>query len=347
VLRGILCGLICSLGALTKVSFFYFIGLVVPLLLVIRFRGAGLRSTLAWAIAFAGAIAPTAIYFLRYGRSAVAQGGAASFGGLADFYHVPLRQFLAENILESPGLIVSLLLLAGAGLYLAVKKRPGLFDSDFIALLIMIGFLFVVLAASSRQVRYLFPAIVALPFLLSILLSKKESSVRPRLAGWITGVVFIVLVFALMPLRHRTYQQSLASAEAVLDEASRCNAKNVLLATDSPSLNIFLLNLTSVLSSSQTAIQTLAYQAMSGAPIQNDFAEIKTSDLVVFQDAARLRPKFTNQRVPDYERYVRSATSTSIRVGDDTTVYTKHCNPGNPTAASASDRLACAPNCPK
>jgi hypothetical protein len=87
------------------------------------------------------------------------------------------------------------------------------------------------------------------------------------------------------------------------------------------------MNLTSELSSSGASIRTLAYQAMSGAPIQDDFSTINNSDMVVFQDAPRLRPKFTNQRVPEYQQYVQRAGSVATRVGDDTNVYSARCNP--------------------
>jgi len=327
VVRGILCAAIFSLGALTKVSFFYFMGLIVPLLLFIRFHYSGIRSAMAWLIAFVCGIASTAVYFLRYGHSAFAEGRAASFGGLADFYHVPLRQFLADNILESPGLVVSLALLAAAGIYLALKKRPSPLHPDFIAVLIMIGYGVIVFASANKEIRFAFPVIVGLPFLISILLSNKEDSAPAPMAGLVAGLVLLGLAAAALPTRSRPYQQSLASAQAVLAQAAQCNANNVLLATDSPSLNIFLMNLTSELSSSQTSIRTLAYQAMSGAPIQDDFAEISNSDMVVFQDAARLRPKFTNQRVPEYQQYIQRVDPVPIRVGDDTNVYATRCNP--------------------
>lgn len=326
VVRGILYAAIFSLGALTKVSFFYFIGLVGPVLLFMRFRYSGIRSAVAWLVAFGCGMAPTAVYFLRYGRSAFAEGKAASFGGLSEFYHVPLRQFLAEYILESPGMVFSSALLAAAIIYLAVKKRPGLLQPDFIALLIMIGYGVIVFASANKEIRFAFPVIVGLPFLVSILLSSKEDSVPAPLAGLLAGLVFLGLAATAAPTRNRPYQRSLTSAQAVLAQAARCNAKNVLLATDSPSLNVFLLNLTSELSSSETSIRTLAYQAMSGAPIQDDFAEMSQSDMVVFQDADRLRPKFTNQRVPEYQQYIQRVDPAPIRVGDDTNVYSTRCD---------------------
>ena len=88
VVRGVLCASIFSLGA-TKVSFFYFIVIIAPLLLFMRFRYGGIRSALAWLIALVCFSAPTAIFFLRYGRTALANARAASFGGVAGFYHIP------------------------------------------------------------------------------------------------------------------------------------------------------------------------------------------------------------------------------------------------------------------
>jgi len=324
MLRAILCGSISSLGALTKVSFLYFIGLVVPVVVVIRLWRGGIRSALVWFIAFICSVAPVAVYFLRFGRSAFAQGEAASFGGLAEFYYVPLGKFLAATIFESPGLILSLMLIAVTCIYLAVKKRPSVLHPGLIALLIMFGYLAIVLASPSKQIRYLFPAMVAVPFLLTVLACDEEDSVPTPRARLLAVIVFLGLAAAAAPLRHRPYQQSLSGAQAILAQAARCNAKSIILATDSPTLNVFLLNLASELSSSpssQTSIRTLAYQAMSGAPIQDDLDAIANSDMVVFQDAARLRPQFTNQRVPEYEQYVRRAGLLPARMEGDVNLY--------------------------
>ncbi len=325
-LRGLFCASIFSLGALTKVSFFYFIALIFPVVAYIRFRTDGIKCVLVWLVTFFFGFAPTAFYFLRYGRIALSQGQSASFGGLADFYHVPLRQFLAGTFLESPGSLLSLALLGVAGIYVLLKKRPRLMDSAVIALLIMIGYLVIVLASPSKQIRYLFPVMVALPFLTVILLSDQDDSVPAPWAWLLPGFVFLGLLAASMPTRNRPYQQSLADAQAILDQAGRCHAKSVLLATDSPTLNVFLLNLTAQLSSSQTSVGTLAYQAMHGAPIQDDFATIDKSDIVVFQDAPRLRPKFTNQRGPQYQQHIQQQGLAPTRLGDDLNVYAARCN---------------------
>jgi hypothetical protein len=49
------------------------------------------------------------------------------------------------------------------------------------------------------------------------------------------------------------------------------------------------------------------------------------SDQVVVQDAYALSPPFTNQRVPEYERYILQADFAAARVGEDVTVYSRSC----------------------
>jgi hypothetical protein len=321
VLRGILCAAVFSLGALTKVSFFYFIVLIIPVLLFMRFHSNGIRSMLAWLLALVCGSAPAAIFFLRYGQTPLANAKAASFGGLAGFYHVPQWQFLAGMVQDSPGLAISFLLLAAASVYLLIKQRPGLLDADFIACLIVVGFVVVVLASPSKHIRYLYPAIVALPFLMSILLSSKEDSVRPRWAALAATVAFLILVGVAVPTRHRTYRQNLTRAEAILAEAAQSNAKSIVLATDSPTLNVYLLRLTSEFSSSGISIGTLAYQAISGVPIEDDLRTMSETDMVIFQDPRHTNPKFTNQRVPQYETYAQRMGAGRVRIGDDMEMY--------------------------
>ena len=81
------------------------------------------------------------------------------------------------------------------------------------------------------------------------------------------------------------------------------------------------------LSASKATIDDLAYQAMNGKPIAEDFRQISESDLVVFQDREALSPAFSNQRVQEYERYVRQGGFIPIRAGDDVSVYSRGCKP--------------------
>jgi len=329
ILRGILCGAILSLGVMTKLSFLYFTLLIVPILFFTRCRYAGRRSAFVSLITLAVCSVPSIFYFVRYGRLALAQARGASFGGLAGFYHIPLVQFLGSMIRESPGLGCSALLMLATLVYILMQGRLLHLWPEFVALLITLGFLFIVLASPAKQNRYLFPVIVALPFLLAILVSRqREATTSPpqALSALAAFLVFLGLALAAVPTRHRPDWHSVSRADAVLAQAARCDAKRIVLATDSPTLNIYLMGLELEFSDSGASAITLAYQAVSGIPIEEDFRAMSEADMVVFQDARHINPKFSNQRVSEYERYIRQrGGSAAIRVGDDISIYSTRC----------------------
>jgi hypothetical protein len=154
-------------------------------------------------------------------------------------------------------------------------------------------------------------------------MSGKGHSVPGRFAALAAGVVFCGLLAASVPTGHRANRQSLSRSDAVLVQAARCNAKNIMLATESSTLNISLMAIAIELSAPGVSAGTLrAYQG--GKPIEEAFSLMSESDLVVFQDRDEPIPQFTNQRISEYERYIRQGGwSVPIRVGDDISVYCK------------------------
>ena len=168
VARGVLWGSVLSLGAMTKLNFFYFILFIVPTLFLIRLRIDGVRRAWVTIVAFACSSVPAAFYLVRWGRPAFANAYASSFGGFADHWYVPMLQFLTHVIRGSPGLVFSLALIISALIYLVIKKRALLWGPDLFALLITISFGAIVLASHNREIRFAFPTIVALPFLTGI-----------------------------------------------------------------------------------------------------------------------------------------------------------------------------------
>jgi len=330
VARGILWGLILSLGAMTKLNFFYFILFIVPTLYLIRLRIDGVRHACVAMIAFVCTSAPFAFYLARWGWPAFENAFNYSFGRRADFYYVPMLQFLGSVIGESPGLVFSFLLTVGGLIYLVIKRRSIPRGPDLFALLIMFGFGLIVLASHSRQIRYAFPAILALPFLIGILLSENEHSAPARPAALVAGLAFFGLLAASIPTGHRADRQSIVRADAIVAEAARCNAKRIVLATDSPTLNPPLIFLAMEFSPSVAPVEltaALGWRTVNGVPIEQDFHAIDEADEVVFQDKEKLAPPFTNQRVSEYKRHIRQAGYPSVRIMDDMTVYQIHCSP--------------------
>jgi hypothetical protein len=321
VLRGILWGLIFSLGVMTKFSFFFFVVLIVPVLLFIRLHQDGLRRALAALIAFACCSTPSAFYLLRWGRAAFENAKVYSFGSDADVNHIPLLSWLHYEVRYSPGIGLSFMLIAAALIYLVINRRLTRSWPDFLALLIVTGFCIVVLASPNRHIRYEFPAFVAGPFLAGLLMSGKGRSVPRLYATLFASLVLCGLIAASVPTGHRPDRKILSRCEAVLAQAVRCNAKRIVLATDSPTLNVYLMDLAQEFSAPDVTVDSLHYQALMGVPIEQDFHIISESDQVVFQDRDKLNPPYTNRRVPEYERYIRQGESVLVRVGNDITVY--------------------------
>jgi hypothetical protein len=126
-------------------------------------------------------------------------------------------------------------------------------------------------------------------------------------------------------MRHRASIQSLNRPEAISSPAASCHAKSILLATDSPTLNEMLMGLAETVApmKSPVKVKSLAYNAVFDIPIKTDLQVISNFDLVVLQDRDALYPEFTNQRLSDYEQYLRTKHVSSPRRGD-LTIYLMH-----------------------
>jgi hypothetical protein len=344
VLRGIIWGSILSLGEMTKLSFLYFTGLIAAILFLVHFNRNGYRSTVAALIGFAFSSAPASLYFLLCGRVALAAAMGGSFGTVSYFYHVSLLQFLTDTIRDSPGLLFSFTLTAAALIYLLIGRRSVKFWPDFVALSILIVFGIVVLTSPNRQMRYGYPVIVALPFLTATLLSGKRYSAPRQTAALAAGLVFCGLLAGAVPMLHRADRESLAMANAVLAQAVQCNAKHIILATNSPTLNDSLIELAIAVSSNHSIeVGDLPAADMHTLPAEKGFDRLREIDQIVFQNMdafsdgvsvrmgsifrqftwAFLRP--FNQRVAEYERYLRQSGYVPVRVDEDVNVYSIQC----------------------
>jgi hypothetical protein len=238
---------------------------------------------------------------------------------------MPLLQFLEDTLRDSPGVTLSLGVVTAALIYFLVKRRLMQSWPDFLAFLIVSGFAIIALSSANRQIRYAFPAIVALPFLAGILMSGNGKSAPRSSAALAAGIVFCGLLAASVPTGHRANWESLTRSNAILTEAVRCNSKRVLLATDSPTLNINLVDLASEFSASRAINGTLSYNAFYNIPVEEDFRAISESDLIVFQDENALSPPYANQRVSEYKRYIQQRGHVPIRVTEDVSVYPIAC----------------------
>jgi len=322
--RGVLWGTILSAMALTRVNGFYFIGTIALLVFVIRMRRNGHRSAFV-ALASLGACSiPAIFYWLRYGLPSLRNGWAASFGHDAPFYYLPLSRFLEITLRQSPGMLLGGLFALVGIVVFAARRRNVPEYANILAFLVMAGYSAITLASHNREIRFLFPAIIGMPFLIGLLVSGKTFALPKRSALIASTLAVCILLAACGPLLHRPYRQSLHKGEEILAEARASNAKRVLLATASSSLNVELVGLAIAVSPSQPSVtlDSLALRAAAGGPIEDDFRTIRDSDLVVFQDKSALDAEPPNDRIPEYEDFARGSAGTfQLKVVDDMHVY--------------------------
>jgi hypothetical protein len=327
LVRGILWAVIFSVGAITKVSFFYFIVLIIPTLFVVRMRHSGVRSALLSLISLTICSFPVALYWLRFGRPILNYGRAASFGSTSFLYHVSLLQFVGLTIRQSPGMLLSGIFAIAGAAYLIVKRRHVLASTNILPLLIMFGYCAISLASANREIRFLLPGIIGLLFLIGILITERKVLFSPGHAIAAALFVFCCSVAAGVPMSHRANRQSIARGETVVTQAVESNAKHVVLATDSSTLNSPLIKIARETSPTQPSVEIvdLGWRAALGMPIEDDLRDIRESDLVVFQNNRALDSSFTNLRVSQYEQYTRQQFGdVPIRIADDIRIYGKH-----------------------
>jgi hypothetical protein len=327
LLRGVFWAVIFSVGAMTKVSFLYFVGLTIPILLFVRLRRYG-WSGLWPLVSFTISLAPVCFYWLRYGLESVKYGWSSAFGHIAPLYNIPFWQFLGSTVRRSPGLLLPLGFATAGFVYVIVRRRDLVWDSTVLVLLLVIGYCAVALSSTNREFRFLIVGIIAPPFLAGVLLSRKTQGLSRGSAAIAALLTFCCLVAASLPMAHRGNRQCIARSQAVLAEAVERESKNVMLATNSPSLNEPLMRLAVMLSPFRHSVKadTLATHAAAGVPLEDDFRNIRESDLVVFQDQEALDPPFTNLRATEYEQYARQQFGSPVKEVGDVRIYCRICS---------------------
>ncbi len=86
VMRGVLWGFVFNVGALTKVTYGYFLVPVVAVVISIRLRRCGMRSLLATVAATLICLTPSILIWSLFGRNFLQHAVDASFGGMTAFY---------------------------------------------------------------------------------------------------------------------------------------------------------------------------------------------------------------------------------------------------------------------
>ena len=137
-------------------------------------------------------------------------------------------------------------------------------------------------------------------------------------------------------------------SDAVLAQAAQCNAKHIILATTTPALNVSLMTLALIVSSTHSievgGLPTADAWGNDTLPGEKAYYRLRESDQVVFQNINALLQDINasdrvpqkigsifyefpgaifrrfNRRVEEYERYLRQSGYVPVTVNDDINV---------------------------
>jgi len=324
--RGLMWAAIFSMGAITKASFWYFILVLVPILLFLRMRTRGLRSALLALLSLSVCSVPVIFFCFIYGQTLFKNAYTSAFGHASQFFYVPLWKFLILTVRDSPGMLLSLAFLVAVVWYSIVRRRDFALGIKLLPVLVVIGYCAICLASSNREIRFYFPVVIGIPFLAGLLISGTDPKTSGRSPGSSTlaaVLVFFFLIVAAIPTMWRANRQSIALGEAIVAQATASNAKHILLATDTSTLNYSLLKLAIEISSLQSDVELTppTFRFLTGAPIEDDFRDIRKADLVVFQDKTAFDSPYVNPRLPEQEQCARQHFGEPIEVGGGVRIY--------------------------
>ena len=325
--RGLLWAAIFSMGAITKASFWYFIVVLVPILFFLRMRNKGLGSALLALLSLSACSIPVIFFCFIYGRTLFENAYASAFGHAAKLFYVPLWKFLITAIRESPGMLLSLTFVLAIFCYVVVKRREFHLGVNLLPLLVMIGYCAICLASSNREIRFFFPGVIGIPFLAGLLISgntMKTPALSPRSSTLVAALVFVFLIIAAVP-PCTGQTQSIALGEAIVGRASTSGAKHVMLVTNTSTLNYSLLKLAIEIYSPKPDIELTppSFRFITGAPIEEDFRDIREADLVVFQDEMAFDSPLVNSRLPEEEQCARQYFGEPVEVAGGLRIYGK------------------------
>ena len=286
--RGVFWGMVGTAGVMSKMTFgFFAILLFVPLAVIVWHREGSRYAAVRMFCCFSVSI-PGLIVFALYGNQYFWNALRSSIGPLAEanadnltLWEYTVGQFTGSGL---GGLI--LLLMAAAAIATTLRRRAVDWTVLYL-LLVLIAYFWLVSSTVNRQVRFLLPFWLAMPWCLALVM-RGPAGANPRgapvrdfaLAG-------LVSVFLALPSLKNYDLSSIELSRSVLRTIPADQSASVMTATDSPDFNIESLLLAYELDRrrfpARLFIDTLVYDGVNGRTLEQSLARLRGADVVLFR----------------------------------------------------------------
>ncbi len=298
VMRGVLWGFVFDVGALTKVTFGYFLVPVVAAVMYIRLRRCGMRSLRATVAATLICLSPAILVWLLFGHNYLQHAVDASFGGMTAFYSSRalgwtgyLRHYAAVCAYGTAPLVLL------AAYFVRRVSRCDRVWLRILPVVLILGYLGLCAISSNQDYRFAMPVMIALPLVFAAVPSGLPGNrEQPPMLLYLSFLLAGVLVS--IPMVGRTDLTYIHYAGALLDRIGRPGAV-ILIATDDPHLNIETFLLAKEIRSrteQNLAIGTLVYDIVGGHSLDYSLHRMGLADYILFQKGPLLSdPEWANR----------------------------------------------------
>lgn len=306
--RGALWGTLLALGLGEKLTFGLFAAIVGPVLLVLRWRAQGTRSSLRTAACAAVTAAPILALNVRYWKQFLHHAEVSSFFAYAKLANPGLSasQYLERLVRDTPFFGVSVCF-GVVALAVALHRRRLMALASLPGLTALLIYAALTLASPNHEPRYIMPVFVSLPFLLIVPWARSQETrgdAVPVAPALLAAGVLLVSVHSLATLDFTNI-----SDQVLLTRRLPSNCHVLLLGTDSPDLNIDSLQLALELvpeKKPSVGIDTVVYDEADGRDLAFSRKKIARAQYMVVQsDLSKLSPEWTNHRSETFRGIAR------------------------------------------
>lgn len=312
VARGLLWGLFLAVGFGSKLSFGYFAVTMFPLIFWSRLRLRGLRSASIAAGMAALMVGGVGLLYLANIEGYFGHLINATVGGVAERYADGLttRQYLARVLGSIGPAWFPLAALAIAAVAFG-RGRQSLKIGVLWGLCVLGIYFALVAGSANRDDRFLFPVLVAAPFLLCQMTAAgagrpaevRPTTMLPALGALLAGLSLIMA----FPTVSRIDLRWVAVADEVLRSVQDRGGSRVVVASDAGQFNIETLILAREIDRARLGtihIETVVYDEAHRRSLDHSLERLAQADHVVMHVLDGSAPDWTNSRHEQFQRYL-------------------------------------------
>lgn len=310
--RGILWGIVATLGALSKITFGMFGLMAMSIMLGVSLYRSGLKSTLGKSSAAAVVCLIPASAFLLYGEMYIANGWRSAYGDLAQYYADDFSYWTFVRMYASAAGILywlSCLAIFVVAVFYARYNRLR-FALGLAIAAMAVGYFLMAAHSPNREDRFMWPMWIVLPVALAGGIAPRDLEPKYFSPPAFT-FAFAVAALCSLPMLARFDLQKVREATELLHFIKTDHAVRVQVVSDTPEFNINTLALAQQVGWDRLStidIRSVVFDAMLGRPLAESEQQLREAGFVLapWPVSVPPAPEFTNRYA---ERFLHLAES--------------------------------------